>query len=168
MEPHLTCINARDDDFRHIEHCIGILLTHIQLTSEQKTSKSFITNLVSRKVTLACNDAHGSFLPGPRVLIMSPEFTVVLFLLFIIVSPSHLYSLVLTSLSPSLALNENILMFNCAGPPNSPKVMSHITSCQTALEPFTTCPSSFKSNCFQRLYLPGSPSKWPASQEFSY
>lgn len=157
MEPYLTGMNAREDDFRHTEHCKGTLLTRIQLTSEQKTSKSFIINLVSRKVTPGGNDTQGYFLPGPRVPIMSPEFTVVLFLLFIMVPPSCLSSLVLTSLLPNLVLNANILMLNCAGPPNSPAArqpLNHLASAihasnLTALRGFIY--QSIKMVCISRI-----------------
>lgn len=132
-------MNAREDDV----HCNGTLLTHIQLSSEQKTSKSFMINLVSRMVAPACNDAQGCFLPSPRVPIMPPEFAVVLLLLFITVSPSCPSSLVLTSLSPSLVLNTNILILNCAGPLNSPEA-KHIHT--AARQPLNHLPSAIHAS----------------------
>lgn len=64
-------------------------------------------------------------------------------LLFIIVSPSCLSSLVLTSLSPSLVLNTNILILNCAGPLNSPEAM-HIHT--AARQPLNHLPSAIHAS----------------------
>lgn len=142
----------------HNEHCKGTL-TYILLTTEQKTSKSFTTKLVSSKVVSRLQWCTGLFHLRSQNLhllnllsLLLPYSSYLSWLSLWMVAFPPLHSIPPLPAWHQLQTCQCYTILNLV---NGPWIMPHITSYQVAFEPFTV--TLFKSDCSDRFYLPGSP-----------
>lgn len=154
---------------KHCRLLLQVILStaraHCQLVFHYLLSRSLSNPLLQSwspaRWFQGCNDARDYSTSHPRVCI-SICLTSLVYCCPTTPLNGSLSSSTLTSRSPNLVSNANMVMLNYTGLPNGPRVMAHIISCQPACEPPSTTPS--ESDYCIMFYLPASSPRWSAFQ----